>query len=60
MSDYVDRDMQDATFDLDIEDVDWAQLQEEVMKAPWFQFDDFDWSACDQGVDAEASLPGDG
>lgn len=61
MSDYVDRIEQDALFDEELDQVDWGQLQEEVISEPWLQHLEFNWSAWDQGADAEASVqPGDG
>jgi hypothetical protein len=59
MSDSLNNDMQLAPFEENVDSIDWATLQEEVMQEPWFQFDDYDWTGCgmtDQGAEA---LPGD-
>lgn len=50
MSDYANHDMQDAPFEDELASVDWTRLQEEVMSEPWLQFNDFNWSAWDQGA----------
>ncbi|CAO2648718.1 Nn.00g096670.m01.CDS01 [Neocucurbitaria sp. VM-36] len=56
MSEYVNHDMQDAPFEDEVSKIDWVQLQEEVLREPEFEFDDFNWGAWDQGAEAP---PGD-
>lgn len=57
MSDYVNFDMQDVCLDEELANTDWAQLQEEVLNEPWLRFDDFNWSAWEQGAELQ---PADG
>lgn len=52
MSNNVDRNMQNARLEDELANVDWAQLQEEVMSEPWLKFEDFNWWAWDQGGEA--------
>ena len=52
MSDFVDYDMQLAPME-DLDSMDWAALNEEVMWEPWM--DQIDWTEClDQGANVVA------
>ena len=55
MSGYDDFDMQEASCSGELDNVDWGQLQEEVLNEPWLKFDDFNWAGWDhEGAEASS------